>query len=136
MADEIIVMYAGMVFERAQAIDIFRHSGNPYTPGLLRSVPDPAAPKAHLHQIPGLPPDLTAPRRGCPFAPRCEMATDTCRNEFPPFVALTPTHFSLCHYARDVHEGRSPGAGGRSRAPALRRMAQARADSTRVRRVS
>ena len=110
MADEIVVMYAGKVFERAPTRTLFARSGNPYTRGLLRSVPDPAAPGRTLYQIPGLPPDLARLGAGCPFAPRCDRATELCRGEFPPFVGLAPDHFSLCHYAAEVQD--EGGAGG------------------------
>jgi oligopeptide/dipeptide ABC transporter ATP-binding protein len=40
---------------------------------------------------------------GCPFAPRCERATEVCTREFPPFVQLTSEHFSLCHFAGEVY---------------------------------
>jgi len=102
MADEVVVMYAGKVFERAPTTTLFRKSGNPYTRGLLRSIPDPASPGKELYQISGLPPDLSRLGPGCPFAPRCDRATDLCRSRFPPFVELASDHFSLCHYAADV----------------------------------
>jgi oligopeptide transport system ATP-binding protein len=102
LADEIVVMYAGKVFERGPTTTLFARSGNPYTRGLLRSVPDPARPGQVLYQIRGLPPDLARLGAGCPFAPRCDRATDLCRNEFPPFVELAADHFSLCHFAADV----------------------------------
>jgi oligopeptide transport system ATP-binding protein len=103
MTDHIVVMYAGKVFEQAPTAELFARPGNPYTRGLLRSVPDPAAEQGSLYQIPGQPPDLTRLPPGCPFAPRCERAEDICRNEFPPFVQLTPEHYSLCHFANEVH---------------------------------
>src|SRR5471032_682646 len=58
MTDHIIVMYAGKVFEQAPTAELFARPGNPYTRGLLRSVPDPLAEQGSLYQIPGLPPDL------------------------------------------------------------------------------
>src|SRR4030088_559562 len=58
MTDHIIVMYAGKVFEQAPTAELFARPGNPYTLGLLRSVPDPLAEQGSLYQIPGLPPDL------------------------------------------------------------------------------
>jgi oligopeptide transport system ATP-binding protein len=103
MADEIVVMYAGQVFERAAAADLFARPGNPYTRGLLRSVPSPTAGHQKLFQIPGLPPDMTDLPEGCAFAPRCDRAQDVCRQEAPPFVELAPGHFSLCHFAAEVH---------------------------------
>ncbi|MEA2174904.1 MAG: oligopeptide transport system ATP-binding protein, partial [Blastocatellia bacterium] len=103
MTDHIIVMYAGKVFEQARTEELFSCPGNPYTVGLLRSVPDPTAEQGSLYQIPGLPPDVAHLPPGCPFAPRCERAEDICRREFPPFVELTPDHRSLCHFAEEVY---------------------------------
>lgn len=103
MTDHIIVMYAGKVFEQARTSELFDCPGNPYTKGLLRSVPDPTSEQGALYQIPGLPPDVAHLPQGCPFAPRCERAEDICRKEFPPFVELTPDHHSLCHFAEEVY---------------------------------
>ncbi len=104
MTDHIIVMYAGKVFEQATTRELFACPGNPYTKGLLRSVPDPAHEQGkELYQIPGLPPDVAHLPPGCPFAPRCERAEEICHREFPPFVQLTKDHHSLCHFAEDVY---------------------------------
>src|SRR6266478_6211052 len=102
MTDHIIIMYAGKVFEQAPTAELFQQPGNPYTRGLLRSVPDPVAEQGKLYQIPGQPPDLARLPGGCPFAPRCERAEEICRREFPPFVQLTSEHSSLCHFADEV----------------------------------
>jgi oligopeptide transport system ATP-binding protein len=104
MTDHIIVMYAGKVFEQAPTAELFARPGNPYTKGLLRSVPDPTDERGELYQIPGLPPDVARLPPGCPFAPRCERVEDICRREFPPFVQVTSEHFSLCHFANEVYE--------------------------------
>jgi oligopeptide transport system ATP-binding protein len=104
MTDHLIVMYAGKVFERAPTKELFAQPGNPYTKGLLRSVPDPTDEQGKLYQIPGLPPDVTHLGAGCPFAPRCERVEDICHREFPPFVQLQPEHYSLCHFASEVYE--------------------------------
>src|ERR687894_536874 len=77
MTDHIIVMYAGKVFEQSPTRELFSCPGNPYTKGLLRSVPDPTSEQGGLYQIPGLPPDVAHLPAGCPFAPRCERATTT-----------------------------------------------------------
>jgi oligopeptide transport system ATP-binding protein len=104
MTDHIIVMYAGKVFEQAPTRELFACPGNPYTKGLLRSVPDPAHEHGQpLYQIPGLPPDLAHLPRGCPFQARCEYVEEVCRREFPPFVQLNEEHFSLCHFAEDIY---------------------------------
>ena len=104
MTDHLIVMYAGKVFEQAPTGELFALPGNPYTKGLLRSVPDPTAEQGQLYQISGLPPDVARLPPGCPFAPRCERAEEICGREFPPFVQLTVEHFSLCHFANEVYE--------------------------------
>ena len=102
MADHVIVMYAGKIFEQARTTELFATPGNPYTKGLLRSVPDPAAEQGKLYQIPGLPPDVAHLGPGCPFAPRCDRAEEICHREFPPFVQLNADHCSLCHFAEEV----------------------------------
>ncbi len=110
MTDHVIVMYAGKIFEQARTKELFAVPGNPYTKGLLRSVPDPTAEQGKLYQIPGLPPDVAHLPPGCPFAPRCDRVEEICRREFPPFVQLTADHHSLCHFAREVYSqsGGSP----------------------------
>lgn len=105
MTDKIIVMYAGKVFEQAPTRELFATPANPYTKGLLKSVPDPAHEQGNpLYQIPGLPPDVAHLPPGCPFAERCERAKDICRREFPPFVEINRDHNSLCHFANEVYE--------------------------------
>jgi oligopeptide transport system ATP-binding protein len=104
MTDHLIVMYAGKVFEQAPTAELFARPGNPYTRGLLRSVPDPLKEQGDLYQIPGLPPDVAHLPPGCPFAPRCDRVEEICKREFPPFVQLTSDHFSLCHFAKEVYE--------------------------------
>ena len=104
MTEKIIVMYAGKVFETAPTAELFAASANPYTKGLLRSVPDPAHEEGReLYQIPGLPPDVAHLPPGCPFAERCERAQEVCLEEFPPFVQINENHHSLCHFAREVY---------------------------------
>jgi oligopeptide transport system ATP-binding protein len=104
MTEKIIVMYAGKVFEQAPTKELFATPANPYTKGLLKSVPDPAHEAgAPLYQIPGLPPDVAHLPPGCPFAPRCERAQDICREQFPPFVEVNANHHSLCHFATEVY---------------------------------
>ncbi len=105
MSEKIIVMYAGKVFEYAPTGELFATPANPYTKGLLRSVPYPAHEQGkELYQIPGLPPDVAHLPPGCPFAPRCERAEEICSREFPPFVQINEHHRSLCHFAREVYE--------------------------------
>jgi oligopeptide transport system ATP-binding protein len=109
MTDDILVMYGGKIFERAPTLELFKTPANPYTKGLLKSVPDPLSSKrGELYQIPGLPPDPANLPPGCPFAPRCDKVQDICRREFPPLVQVAPGHDSLCHFAKEVY-GESAG---------------------------
>jgi len=104
MTDRLLVMYAGKIVERGPTAALFGRSGNPYTRGLLLSVPDMTGERqGELHQIPGLPPDVANLPPGCPFAPRCPRAEPLCRAEFPPLVTLAPDHQSLCHFAEEVY---------------------------------
>jgi oligopeptide transport system ATP-binding protein len=104
MTDKIIVMYAGKVFEQAPTKELFATPANPYTRGLLKSVPDPAHEEGkELYQIPGLPPDVAHLPKGCPFAPRCDWVKDICKNEFPPFIQINENRHSLCHFANEVY---------------------------------
>jgi len=104
MADKVIVMYAGKIFEQAPTRELFAAPANPYTRGLMKSVPGPGHEEGtELYQIPGLPPDLARLPEGCPFQDRCYRVEDICRSEFPPFVQVNENHHSLCHFAREVH---------------------------------
>jgi len=104
MTEKIIVMYAGKVFEQAPTGELFATPANPYTKGLLKSVPDPAHEDGtELYQIPGLPPDVAHLPPGCPFSPRCGYAQEICHREYPPFVQINENHNSLCHFAREVY---------------------------------
>lgn len=104
MTDHLIVMYAGKIFEKASTRELFENPANPYTKGLLKSVPDPVNDhREPLYQIPGLPPDVAHLPPGCPFAERCERAEDICRQVFPPFIEVSAGHHSLCHFAEEVY---------------------------------
>ena len=104
IADRVLVMYAGKVFEEASTRDLFAAAANPYTVGLMKCIPDLSDRVGDgLYQISGSPPDLAALPPGCPFADRCDRAEEICRAEFPPFVEVAPEHRSLCHFASEVH---------------------------------
>ncbi len=83
-ADEVAVMYAGRIVERAEVEAIFHSPLHPYTRGLLESVPRPSS--DHLHPIPGSVPTEEVP--GCPFHPRCREAMEVCRDTLPPLLTL------------------------------------------------
>ncbi len=91
--DEIIVMYAGNVVERAPTNVLFKSMAMPYTEALLKSMPRIANPShTRLTAIEGRPPDLLHPPAGCPFSPRCPYAQDKCHREKPPLVEAAPGH--------------------------------------------
>ncbi len=97
--DEIIVMYAGNVVERAPTNVLFKSMAMPYTEALLNSMPRIADPShTRLIAIEGRPPDLLRPPAGCPFAPRCPYAQDKCHREKPPLVEAAPGHSYACWY--------------------------------------
>ena len=82
--DKVIVMYAGKVAERASTDAIFSSMSHPYTDALLASVPKiDQSSFERLKSIPGIPPDLSLAHGNCRFHPRCQFATDQCRNEEP-----------------------------------------------------
>jgi oligopeptide/dipeptide ABC transporter ATP-binding protein len=110
--DEVVVMYAGRVVERAPTPVLFRDMKMPYTEALMESIPKLAGPAhARLRAIGGRPPDLVNPPPGCPFAPRCAYARDRCRVEAPPLREASPGHLFACWYPVGTAEG--------SEAPAL-----------------
>ncbi len=91
--DEIVVMYAGKVVERAKAVDLFASPRHPYTRGLLRSVPslgetDVVDGKRRLATIAGMVPDLRALPKGCRFQDRCDWVVDACRESEPPLSPI------------------------------------------------
>jgi peptide/nickel transport system ATP-binding protein len=83
LSDDVIVMYGGKVVEHAKVNDLFANPEMPYTWGLLGSLPRLNTEGRRLEQIPGQPPSLLNPPRGCPFNPRCEFVMDVCRTELP-----------------------------------------------------
>src|SRR5690242_14797370 len=98
IADEILVMYAGRVVERAQTRALFYDPQMPYTWGLLGSIPRLDRPRPErLHSIKGSPPSLITLPDGCKFRPRCPHAFDKCKQE-PPLEnrVETPGHLDRC----------------------------------------
>ena len=97
LCDRVIVMYGGLVMEEASIFDIFEQPKHPYTMGLLASIPDLHQDKSvRLMPIPGSPPDMTNPPKGCPFAPRCPYARNICAAELPEFTEVGENHHSRC----------------------------------------
>ncbi|MFO1464503.1 MAG: ABC transporter ATP-binding protein [bacterium] len=85
VCDEVLVMYAGMIVERAPAKRLFRKPKHPYTIGLLDSIPKLFEDEGErLHTIKGSVPDLSRLPAGCRFAARCPRAVEACRGRMPP----------------------------------------------------
>ncbi|HEY3576369.1 MAG TPA: ABC transporter ATP-binding protein [Gaiellaceae bacterium] len=97
LADALLVMYGGRVVEQAKVDDLFAQPERPYTWGLLGSLPRLDLVAARLEQIPGQPPSLLHPPRGCAFNPRCAYAFDRCREELPE---LAPARGKVDHRFR------------------------------------
>ncbi len=99
-ADEIVVMYAGKVVERAPTPTLFADPKMPYTRALMDSIPRLSQPSGtRLAAIAGRPPDLVDPPQGCRFAPRCPYAQDRCRESEPPLrTAGSADHLFACWF--------------------------------------
>ena len=107
--DEIAVMYAGRIVERAPTYTLFTEMRMPYTESLLASVPRIEQPShTRLRAIPGRPPDLVNRPPGCTFANRCPYAQPRCVEEEPPLIpAPTPGHTYRCWFPVGTPEGAS-----------------------------
>ena len=102
LADEIVVMYAGRLLERAPASSLFRSPRVPYTYGLLHCFPPMHGERMPMEGIPGSPPDLRALPSGCSFHPRCPWAMERCRKETPVLTRLDGSgREAACH----LHSG-------------------------------
>ena len=95
ICDKVAVMYAGNVVEQGTLEDVFNHTMHPYTEGLFNSLPNVNDRKSKLKPIPGLMPDPTALPEGCPFHPRCQYATEACR-QVQEKRYVSDTHFIRC----------------------------------------
>jgi peptide/nickel transport system ATP-binding protein len=105
VSDYLCVMYAGELVERGAVNKIFQHPSHPYTMGLLACVPRLGASKLDsiLHPIRGRVPAPSArPKNECIFAPRCDYATDKCREDRPAMIEVSPGHLARCIYAREI----------------------------------
>ncbi|MBI5352487.1 MAG: ABC transporter ATP-binding protein [Chloroflexi bacterium] len=97
IADRVIVMYAGFIVEEAEVDDLYDSPLHPYTTALLQALPraDRRRDK-NLKSIQGVPPNLLAEPRGCPFAPRCEFVKERCVNENPLLIETENRHKVAC----------------------------------------
>ncbi len=107
ISDRIAVMYLGRIVEVGTREDIFERPAHPYTQALLSAVPRPD-PKAKKDRVllSGDVPSPSDPPSGCHFRTRCPLAEERCREVYPGFERLSPTHAAACHLLGD-HEGAS-----------------------------
>jgi len=115
MAERVVVMYAGRKVEEAPVGEIFARPLHPYTRGLLGSVPILGSSlrdggRGKLAEIPGLVPSLREKIVGCPFAGRCPMATQLCREVAPAFEGKAQGHAAACHYVEPAEIAPRPTA--------------------------
>jgi len=98
-ADDVLVMYAAEVAEQAPVDKLFNRPHHPYTWGLLGSLPRLDTDVERLVQIPGQPPSLLHPPKGCRFHPRCAYVMKECRQVDPELVPIStdPDHLQACH---------------------------------------
>jgi peptide/nickel transport system ATP-binding protein len=99
LADDIIVMYAGRIAERAPAARLFAEPRHPYSVGLINTLPNLQHRQSRLPVIPGGMPNLAAPSPGCRFADRCPRVVAQCREQVPPLVTVAPGHDVACFRA-------------------------------------
>jgi oligopeptide transport system ATP-binding protein len=96
-AHRVAVMYAGKIVETGTLREIFYNPQMPYTWGLLTSIPLPTADRSQdLIPIPGSPPDMHDPPKGCPFTPRCPYAMRICAEEMPEYTTFSSEHKAAC----------------------------------------
>jgi peptide/nickel transport system ATP-binding protein len=105
-AQRVIVMYAGKKVEEADVDTLFANPRHPYTRGLMASIPAvPTSETSHevrLTEIPGMVPSLTNLPVGCAFAPRCSLAIDRCREQYPPLQDWGGGHLAACWRAAET----------------------------------
>ena len=96
LCDKVVVMYGGLIMEDGTAEDIFYHPQHPYTMGLIDSIPRvTGGEKQRLKPIPGTPPNLINPPKGCPFSARCPYCMNVCTQETPPYFQ-EDGHRTMC----------------------------------------
>lgn len=96
ICDRASVMYAGKIVETSTVEDLFDHPKHPYTKALIESIPKSGRPGEKLVTIPGAPPSLVKPIKGCAFAERCQYANENCKCQQPEMIQVGPGHECAC----------------------------------------
>ena len=99
LADDIIVMYAGRIVERAPSARLFGGARHPYSAGLIQTLPNLQHRQPRLPVIPGGMPNLAIAVPGCRFADRCARVVPQCREHVPPLISIAPGHDVACFRA-------------------------------------
>ena len=107
--DKIAVMYAGKLMEYGDVKAVFHSPSNPYTVGLRNAFPSIKGLKKDLISIPGFPPNLIEPSKGCRFYSRCPFSTSRCAEEEPVLSRIGDAQWSACHHIDRAEEIRSQG---------------------------
>jgi oligopeptide/dipeptide ABC transporter, ATP-binding protein, C-terminal domain len=97
LCNKVIIYYAGKIAEMGSILSVYSKPLHPYTQGLLASFPNIRAKRQKLSYIPGTPPNLINPPKGCRFHPRCPFAFERCRVEEPQLREIEPGHYVACH---------------------------------------
>jgi oligopeptide/dipeptide ABC transporter ATP-binding protein len=113
LADEIAVMYAGRIVERAPTKELFRRPLMPYTGALLSSIPRIGQRGTRLQVIEGRPPDMVQPPSGCRFHPRCPRRTEQCTIEEPALKEHDRDHAYACWHPLEAEVAAPTEAAGR-----------------------
>jgi len=92
-----VIMYGGKIMEYGDTNTIFKNPLHPYTQGLIMSFPNIRGEKLEIASIPGSPPDLLDPPKGCVFHPRCKYSMEICRKKDPSYLEVDKGHFVSCH---------------------------------------
>ncbi len=112
MCDRVGVMYAGKMVEEATSDELFEQPRHPYTIGLMSAIPRHGLRKTDraLSTIPGNMPSIGTELPTCVYVDRCPIATDLCRTEVPPLVALNDGRWTRCHHSDQVDSIKEPDA--------------------------
>ena len=95
-SQDVIVMYASKIAERASVKALFQHPSHPYTQALLKSLPRPGERQVRLEAIPGTVPSPLQYPTGCHFASRCTEVLEQCPTQPPPTIQVGESHEAVC----------------------------------------
>lgn len=100
----VVVMYAGMVMEIANVVDLFKHPLHPYTMGLMKAMPTMGEKRERLYDIEGMVPHITQMPQGCRFHTRCPYAQEDCRQGCPELTDIRGGHCVRCFHYNELKE--------------------------------